>query len=118
MSMLFSIIRITPAVMTMRRYSTVFVVFFGAMWTALLLQKTIICARDRSWYALAKPQCHLGEAVAYTELTSTCLTYNVFGPSCSLPTFTLADFISDAILLVLPFRMFRIPKSVFLILLK
>lgn len=70
MSILVSIIRITPSIMRMRRWSYFIVALFGAMWAGLLIQKTIICSRNRSWYHLAKPQCPLGHQVASFELTS------------------------------------------------
>lgn len=71
MSILFSIIRITPSIMVMRRWTYVFVALFAGMWAGLHIQKTIICSRDKSWYKLARPQCPLGHGVATFELTST-----------------------------------------------
>jgi hypothetical protein len=73
MSMLYSIVRITPTIVSAARYTRWLVAFFAAMWAALLLQKTILCATDRAWYAAPAPQCHLGHRVAILELTSACL---------------------------------------------
>lgn len=83
--MLFSIIRITPSLLTVARYTRLLIAFFASMWAALLLQKTILCGTDRSWYHEAKPQCHLGNRVGFFELST--------------------DFVADLILLVLPIRL-------------
>ncbi|EPQ60159.1 hypothetical protein GLOTRDRAFT_21993, partial [Gloeophyllum trabeum ATCC 11539] len=85
MSQLFSVIRIIPAIMKMRKVAYALAGLFGAMWVALLIQKVVICRRDTSWYHMAKPQCHLGHAVASTELTT--------------------DFISDTMLVVVPLKL-------------
>jgi hypothetical protein len=102
MSMLYSIIRITPNVVRFTRLTRWLIWFFLAMWAALLLQKTIICAEDRSWYKLAKPQCPLGQRVAILELCSEPRPT----PFCLQPWLPVkADFIADTILLVLPVRL-------------
>jgi hypothetical protein len=72
MSMLYSIIRITPSLFKVSRYTNWLILFFLATWTALVLQKTIICAHDAEWVKLAKPQCPLGQRVAILELCSEC----------------------------------------------
>jgi hypothetical protein len=70
MSMLFSIIRITPTLLKAARYMHWLVVFFLAMWAALVMQKTILCATDKKWYHDSKPQCRLGHRVGILELSS------------------------------------------------
>ncbi|KZT27586.1 hypothetical protein NEOLEDRAFT_1176601 [Neolentinus lepideus HHB14362 ss-1] len=85
MSQLFSVVRIIPEIMRMRKIAYGIAGLFGAMWTTLIIQKVYICKRDTSWYREAKPQCHLGHAVASTELAT--------------------DFISDAMLVVVPLRL-------------
>jgi hypothetical protein len=72
MSMLVSIVRITPTVVRAARYTRWLLAAFAAMWAALLLQKAVLCALDRSWYRLPAPQCHLGQRVAILELSSAC----------------------------------------------
>jgi hypothetical protein len=79
MSMLYSIVRITPTIVSAARYTRWLVAFFAAMWAALLLQKTILCATDRAWYAAPAPQCHLGHRVAILELTSACIRFVWWG---------------------------------------
>ncbi|TFK56501.1 hypothetical protein OE88DRAFT_26630 [Heliocybe sulcata] len=85
MSQLFSVIRLIPEFMKMRKVAYGMVVMFGAMWAALVIQKVVICKQDTSWYNTPKPQCHLGHAVGSTELAM--------------------DFISDAMLVLVPLRL-------------
>ncbi|KAJ7507298.1 hypothetical protein B0H11DRAFT_1971098 [Mycena galericulata] len=68
MSVIFSIIRIIPHTLKLRKVTVYCAVLFGSMWVALLVHKVYHCASDESWYALAKPQCHLGTGVAVLEL--------------------------------------------------
>jgi hypothetical protein len=70
MSMLYSVIRIIPPMMLLRRIAYFSAVLFGCMWAALLAQKVYICAHDRAWEMLPAPQCHLGESVGILELVS------------------------------------------------
>ena len=70
MSMLYSVIRIIPPMMTLRRIAYFCAVLFGCMWAALLIQKVTICARNRAWEQLPAPQCHLGKSVGIVELIS------------------------------------------------
>ncbi|THH14231.1 hypothetical protein EW146_g6073 [Bondarzewia mesenterica] len=85
MSMILTIIRITPRITIQRRFAVCSAYLFALIWIALLIQKTYICGHDLSWYHLAKPQCHLGTAVGITELTT--------------------DIVSDIILIALPFHL-------------
>jgi len=70
MSMLYSVIRIIPPMMTLRRIAYCCAVLFGCMWAALLIQKVYICAHHKAWERLPAPQCHLGESVGIMELIS------------------------------------------------
>ncbi|KAJ7481641.1 hypothetical protein FB451DRAFT_133428 [Mycena latifolia] len=72
MSVIFSVIRIIPY--------------------PLKLRKVYRCASDRSWYALEKPQCHLGRAVAVTEL--------------------FTDLTADLVLAAIPVELLRSVKSI------
>ncbi|KZP25344.1 hypothetical protein FIBSPDRAFT_783324 [Athelia psychrophila] len=85
LSMLYSIIRITPPMMRLRRVAYCCGILFVAMWAGLLAQKLYICISDLSWQLKPAPQCHLGQSVAILELVT--------------------DFSSDAILIVLPLRL-------------
>lgn len=70
MSMLYSVIRIIPPGMFLRRCAYCCAVLFFCMWAALLTQKTYICGHDRAWELLKLPQCHLGDSVGIVELVS------------------------------------------------
>ncbi|KAJ7093987.1 hypothetical protein B0H15DRAFT_831500 [Mycena belliarum] len=70
MSVIFSIIRIIPHSLTLRRITSYLAVLFGLMWTGLLVKKVHLCASDRSWYHLPQPQCHLGRVVGIMELAT------------------------------------------------
>jgi hypothetical protein len=56
----------------LRRIAYFCVILFGAMWTALVIQKTYVCAHDTAWERTRAPQCHLGVSVGILELISRC----------------------------------------------
>lgn len=85
LSIIFSIMRVMPPMMTIRRVTQWFSVSFVLMWMALIIQKALHCTSDLSWEKEAKPQCHLGRAIGITELS--------------------ADFVSDVVLVALPLRL-------------
>ncbi|KAJ7291113.1 hypothetical protein C8J57DRAFT_209690 [Mycena rebaudengoi] len=68
MSIIFSVIRIIPEQSKLRRITHIVAALFALGWIGLLIQKVFVCASDKSWYTLAKPQCHLGTGVAVLEL--------------------------------------------------
>ncbi|KAJ6591125.1 hypothetical protein DFH09DRAFT_194253 [Mycena vulgaris] len=69
MNFIFSIIRIVPHPLELRKVAIFCAALFGLMWIGLLIQKLYRqCASDRSWYSLPKPQCHLGTGIAAMEL--------------------------------------------------
>ncbi|KAF9045932.1 hypothetical protein BDZ89DRAFT_100195 [Hymenopellis radicata] len=70
MSIIFAVIRLIPTQMRLRQITNFFAVLFGLMWIGLLIQKVYVCASDKYWYYLPKPQCHLGHGVAAMELTT------------------------------------------------
>jgi hypothetical protein len=106
MSMLYSVIRIIPPMMTLRRIAYCCAVLFGCMWAALLTQKVYICAHHRAWERLFAPQCHLGESVGIVELISKYSIdhYERTRKHTDDPLLT-ADLISDGILVLLPLRL-------------
>ncbi|KAJ4495228.1 hypothetical protein C8R41DRAFT_298145 [Lentinula lateritia] len=69
-SLIFSVIRLIPPLFVLRRVSEWMAITFFLMWAGSLIQKTYICASDRSWYQLSAPQCHLGTDVAIVELVT------------------------------------------------
>ncbi|KAJ3872885.1 hypothetical protein F5051DRAFT_338534, partial [Lentinula edodes] len=84
-SLIFSVIRLIPPLFVLRRVSEWMAVIFFLMWAGSLIQKTYICASDRSWYQLSAPQCHLGTDVAIVELVT--------------------DLFADVVLAVIPIRL-------------
>ncbi|KAJ7838179.1 hypothetical protein B0H14DRAFT_2588739 [Mycena olivaceomarginata] len=68
MSVIFSVIRLVPEQLKLRKITTYFAAVFALCWIGLLVQKIRICASNKSWYELDKPQCHLGYGVAALEL--------------------------------------------------
>ncbi|KAE9395959.1 hypothetical protein BT96DRAFT_922517 [Gymnopus androsaceus JB14] len=74
MSCIFSVIRLIPPLFKLRQVSEWTAVWtavvFLFMWIGTVAQTTYVCASDRSWYQLARPQCHLGLDVAIVELTT------------------------------------------------
>lgn len=105
MSMLYSVIRITPPMMPLRRIAYFCAILFGLMWVGLLVQKIYICAHDRSWERLPAPQCHLGESVGILELISK--QYHQYWYITQYPErfVPIADFIADGILVGIPLRL-------------
>ncbi|KZT70455.1 hypothetical protein DAEQUDRAFT_737396 [Daedalea quercina L-15889] len=85
MSILFSIMRIIPRLMNLRRHSYFCAALFLAMWIAVLAQKLYICTHHTAWQAQKNVQCVLGEAVGAVELAT--------------------DIVADAILVALPVRL-------------
>jgi hypothetical protein len=70
MSLLYSVIKIVPLMMTLCRIAHFSTILFGCMWAALVIQKAYICAHDTAWEMTQKPQCHLGVSVGIMELVS------------------------------------------------
>ncbi|KAL0576433.1 hypothetical protein V5O48_005538 [Marasmius crinis-equi] len=87
MSIIFSVIRLVPPMMRLRRISNISAILFLLMWIGLLIQKTYICAENKSWYQRDPPQCRLGQGVAINELVT--------------------DAISDVLLAVIPIRLLK-----------
>ncbi|KAG7091448.1 hypothetical protein E1B28_010482 [Marasmius oreades] len=85
MSIIFSVIRLIPPMMRLRRISNISAVLFILMWIGLLIQKTYICASNKYWYQRADPMCRLGHGVATNEI--------------------ITDSISDILLAVIPIRL-------------
>ncbi|KAH9852440.1 hypothetical protein C2E23DRAFT_885585 [Lenzites betulinus] len=85
MSILFSIIRLIPTLMTMRVHAYFCAILFGMMWAALLIQKIVVCETNPSWKKSPGVQCVLGHAVAGLELAT--------------------DFVGDLILVIMPMRL-------------
>ncbi|KAJ7099692.1 hypothetical protein C8R44DRAFT_682799 [Mycena epipterygia] len=92
MSVIFSVIRIVPSQLKLRKVTAGFAALFGVMWIALLVQKVYRCASDKSWYALEKPQCHLGSGVAAVEL--------------------FTDFTADLVLAAIPIELLRSIRTI------
>lgn len=70
MSILFSIMRIIPQLMTLRRYTYFGAVLFFGMWLAVLARKLDICTHDQTWQHKKNVQCTLGKSVGALELAS------------------------------------------------
>ncbi|PCH44855.1 hypothetical protein WOLCODRAFT_139288 [Wolfiporia cocos MD-104 SS10] len=85
MSILFSIMRIIPYLMTLRRYAYASMVLFLAMWLVMLVQKTYVCQHDSAWKHKQGAQCVLGKSVGAVELST--------------------DITADCILVALPIRL-------------
>ncbi|KAJ7901008.1 hypothetical protein B0H14DRAFT_2670431 [Mycena olivaceomarginata] len=60
MSVIFSIIRLIPHQLLLRKITTGVAAVFAVFWIGLMIQVAHVCGEDKSWYKLAKPQCHLG----------------------------------------------------------
>ncbi|KAI0938539.1 hypothetical protein AcW1_001753 [Taiwanofungus camphoratus] len=85
MSILFSIMRIIPNLMTLRRYASACAALFIAMWIVMLVQKTYVCEHNTAWKTKPGVQCVLGKAVGAVELAT--------------------DITADIILVALPIRL-------------
>ncbi|KAJ7364581.1 hypothetical protein DFH08DRAFT_839579 [Mycena albidolilacea] len=72
MSVIFSVVRVIPhdSRSKLRKITNCFAAIFAVFWIGLMIQVASVCGLDKSWYKLAKPQCHLGDGVAAFELTS------------------------------------------------
>jgi hypothetical protein len=104
MSILYSTIRIIPKTLGLRRTAYYCAMLFGCMWTALMIQKSIICGRDTVWQRKPQPQCHLGLQVGVLELVSKRSDSDRI--SCHLLKYhCVADCISDCILVIIPLRL-------------
>ncbi|KAJ7716899.1 hypothetical protein B0H14DRAFT_3012579 [Mycena olivaceomarginata] len=68
MSVIFSIIRLIPHQLLLRKITTGVAVVFAAFWIGLMIQVAHVCGEDKSWYKLAKPQCHLADVFADLSL--------------------------------------------------
>ena len=69
-SILFSVVRIIPYMMVLRKWAYGMVAWFFAMWAVLIIQKTYVCEHNAGWKKLPGVQCVLGESVAGVELFS------------------------------------------------
>jgi len=92
MSVIFSVLRIIPPHLRLRKITAGFAALFAMMWMGLLAQKTYRCAKDKSWYHLPSPQCHLGTQVAVLELCT--------------------DLIADVVLAAVPISLLRAVKAI------
>lgn len=70
MSILYSMIRIIPASLTLRRVTYGIATFFGMMWAAQVIMISVLCTQDRSWESMEHPHCNPGRSVAILEMTS------------------------------------------------
>lgn len=70
MSMIFSIIRITPPMLRLRTAANLTAALFALFWLGLMVQKLYICAHDTDWYHTPTMECHLGKSVVVLELCS------------------------------------------------
>ncbi|KZT10244.1 uncharacterized protein LAESUDRAFT_644408 [Laetiporus sulphureus 93-53] len=86
LSILFSIMRIIPTLMVLRRYAYAAAVLFLAEWIVLLVQKTWTCEHYDAWKTDRAAQCVMGNAVGAVELAT--------------------DISADLILVILPIRLF------------
>ncbi|TFK49228.1 hypothetical protein OE88DRAFT_1736872 [Heliocybe sulcata] len=73
LSILYSIMRITPTTMTLRRVTYAMAVLFGLMYASIIIQKVYFCVHDGRWQTSPILQCHLGKSIAITELTTDCV---------------------------------------------
>lgn len=104
MSILFSIMRIIPRLMTLRRYANICAVLFLCMWIAVLTQKLYICTHHDAWQHKKNIQCVLGESVGGLELASqSSVRHSLSALSHILPC--AADIVADSILVALPVRL-------------
>ncbi|KAF9819382.1 hypothetical protein IEO21_02125 [Rhodonia placenta] len=85
MSILASILRIVPSIMTLRRYTHACAFLMLCMWIAMLVQKTYVCEYDTAWKTAPHVQCFLGKPVAAVEFCT--------------------DITSDAMLIILALRL-------------
>jgi len=85
MSILFSIMRIIPYLMLLRRYSYGGAALFAAMWIVMIVQKVYVCETHSAWKSNPKAQCVLGKSVGIVELCT--------------------DVTADIILIILPVRL-------------
>ncbi|KAH9926761.1 uncharacterized protein B0H18DRAFT_332377 [Fomitopsis serialis] len=104
MSILFSIMRIIPRLMHMRRHTYFCAALFLIMWIVVLTQKLYICVHNDEWQHKPNAQCILGESVGGVELASEPIHRSIGRGMCSHST-TIADIIADTILVALPIRL-------------
>ena len=79
MSMMFSIIRITPPMHRLRVVSKWSSALFVVCWISLMAQKLYICTTTQeTWHLSATTECHLGKSVAILEL---CSKYQLIYPA-------------------------------------
>lgn len=113
MSIAFSIIRLVPERAKLRYLLFAVVVLFGCSWAALMLQKIWVCARTDHWKVPPTYQCFLGDAVGIITLASTSCKFSnalILLPN-PLPnfsdSFSLADVVADASLIIIPLMLLR-----------
>ncbi|KAF9262539.1 hypothetical protein L218DRAFT_928906 [Marasmius fiardii PR-910] len=87
MGIIFSVIRLIPPMMGLRRISNISAVLFILMWMGLIAQKSYICSVNNSWNRNPVPQCHLGHGIAINEL--------------------ITDAVSDFLLAAIPIRLLK-----------
>ncbi|KZT20193.1 hypothetical protein NEOLEDRAFT_1048031, partial [Neolentinus lepideus HHB14362 ss-1] len=74
LSILYSVMRITPSTMMLRRVMYAMAVSFGLMYISIIIQKVYMCAHHGKWETTHILQCHLGNGIAITELTTDCIS--------------------------------------------
>ncbi|KAF9227712.1 hypothetical protein BS17DRAFT_726138 [Gyrodon lividus] len=87
LSVLCSIIRLSPRGGTLRKAAITSAAVFGVMFSSLLCQKIYHCAHDTWWYSLERISCNLGAEIAASQLAT--------------------DAISDVALVILPVQLMR-----------
>ncbi|CCM04008.1 uncharacterized protein FIBRA_06165 [Fibroporia radiculosa] len=70
MSILFSIMRIIPYLMTLRRWAYGSAILFGLMWIVMLSEKIAVCEINDAWKTNPEAQCVLGKPVGGVELAT------------------------------------------------
>lgn len=70
LSILYSVIRITPPKMTLRRCTYLAVFLFLLMYAGVIVSKVYVCVHDPKWQQSPILQCHLGRGIAIAELTT------------------------------------------------
>lgn len=104
MSILASILRIVPSIMTLRRYTHACAFLMLCMWIAMLVQKTYVCEYDTAWKTAPHVQCFLGKPVAAVEFCSM-YPFRLLITGLTACCGPLADITSDAMLIILALRL-------------
>lgn len=104
MSILASILRIVPLMMTCRKWAKAIGVIFALFWISLVAQKVIICETETAWKHETAVQCPLNRASALYELFGTFSRTRTRSVHVYSTSTFIVDCIADLTLTIIPLR--------------